>query len=108
MNFKSTYSVPVTWGRLTTLIAATGLVAAAALTAAPGQATATEPPRLLLLGDSITQGYAGDTTWRYRLWDAYAGQVDRNVKLTEQRQRARYGSDHPLVTFKATHVRAAA
>ena len=26
------------------------------------------PTRILLLGDSITQGSAGDWTWRYRLW----------------------------------------
>lgn len=30
--------------------------------------------------------------------------VDRDTRLTEVRQRDRYGSDHPLVTFKATRV----
>ncbi|HEU5036713.1 MAG TPA: GDSL-type esterase/lipase family protein [Nocardioides sp.] len=28
-----------------------------------------EPVRVLLVGDSVTQGSAGDWTWRYRLWE---------------------------------------
>lgn len=31
-------------------------------------AVAQDPVRILLLGDSVTQGSAGDWTWRYRLW----------------------------------------
>lgn len=31
-------------------------------------AVAEEPVRVLLVGDSVTQGSAGDWTWRYRLW----------------------------------------
>ena len=27
-----------------------------------------DPVRILIVGDSITQGSAGDWTWRYRLW----------------------------------------
>jgi lysophospholipase L1-like esterase len=30
-----------------------------------------EPVRILLLGDSVTQGSAGDWTWRYRLWQHF-------------------------------------
>lgn len=47
------------------------LVAAAlAVPVIPGTAAAADPPvRILLLGDSMTQGSAGDWTWRYRLWD---------------------------------------
>lgn len=28
-----------------------------------------EPVRILLVGDSVTQGSSGDWTWRYRLWE---------------------------------------
>lgn len=28
-----------------------------------------EPVRVLIVGDSVTQGSAGDWTWRYRLWE---------------------------------------
>ena len=47
------------------------LVAAAlAVPVASGPAAAADPPvRILLLGDSMTQGSAGDWTWRYRLWN---------------------------------------
>lgn len=40
----------------------------------PGPAGAAVPPRpvrILLLGDSVTQGSAGDWTWRYRLWQHF-------------------------------------
>ena len=46
----------------------------AALVCVPGSlatassAAAADPVRVLLVGDSITQGSAGDWTWRYRLW----------------------------------------
>lgn len=40
--------------------------------AEPAQAAvaerAEEPVRILVVGDSVTQGSAGDWTWRYRLW----------------------------------------
>lgn len=45
---------------LVSLLGVTDLPAAAA----PGPA----PVRILLLGDSVTQGSDGDWTWRYRLW----------------------------------------
>jgi lysophospholipase L1-like esterase len=32
------------------------------------RATAPRPLRILLVGDSVTQGSAGDWTWRFRLW----------------------------------------
>ena len=31
-----------------------------------------EPVRIMLLGDSVTQGSAGDWTWRYRLWQHFS------------------------------------
>ncbi|GAA1542845.1 GDSL-type esterase/lipase family protein [Nocardioides humi] len=45
---------------------------AAALVAAPPSAPAVEPLRILLVGDSVTQGSSGDWTWRYRLWQHFA------------------------------------
>lgn len=67
--------------RLVGTILALALAATVAVgAAAPGaRADATDPTRILLLGDSITQGSAGDYTWRYRLWthlDATAGPID--------------------------------
>ena len=50
---------------------AAGLVLAA-LVAVPGPlapaSVAADPVRVLLVGDSVTQGSSGDWTWRYRLW----------------------------------------
>lgn len=43
-----------------------GLLLIAALLTACGSDD--EPVRILLVGDSVTQGSAGDWTWRYRLW----------------------------------------
>ena len=34
----------------------------------PSVARADDPVRILIIGDSMTQGSAGDWTWRYRLW----------------------------------------
>ena len=35
------------------------------------------PIRIMVVGDFISQGYAGDYTWRYRLWEwLRAGAVD--------------------------------
>ncbi|MFC7503453.1 hypothetical protein, partial [Nocardioides sp. GCM10030258] len=53
-----------------------GLLAVAAGLALPGTAHgADEEPdlpddvvRVLIVGDSVTQGSSGDWTWRYRLW----------------------------------------
>lgn len=42
-----------------------GLALVAALLTACGD---DEPTRILIVGDSVTQGSAGDWTWRYRLW----------------------------------------
>lgn len=35
-------------------------------------ATLPDPVRIMLIGDSVTQGSAGDWTWRYRLWRHFA------------------------------------
>lgn len=52
--------------RLLTVMLALGLLPLA-LVAAPGPARADAPVRLLLYGDSLTQGSSGDWTWRYFL-----------------------------------------
>lgn len=42
------------------------------LAAPPVHAVQTaDPVRILLVGDSVTQGSAGDWTWRYRLWQHF-------------------------------------
>jgi len=35
-------------------------------------AQTSSPVRILILGDSVTQGSVGDWTWRYRLWQHFA------------------------------------
>lgn len=50
------------------------LVAAALFTGfAPAAAHADDPTRILIVGDSITQGYRGDHTWRYFAYKAITG-----------------------------------
>jgi hypothetical protein len=44
-----------------------GLLVAGVLVPGPADADS-GPARILLVGDSVTQGRAGDYTWRYRLW----------------------------------------
>lgn len=45
------------------------LLLATALAAVPSaRAAAPEPVRVLVVGDSVAQGSAGDWTWRYRVW----------------------------------------
>lgn len=60
------------------------VVAVGSATAAPATtATAASEPgptRVMLLGDSITHGSAGDWTWRYRLWQ-HLQAVDADVDL---------------------------
>lgn len=51
-------------------------VLAAATLTLPAAAHAAEPTRVLIVGDSITQGRAGDVTWRYHYWDAFRSNVD--------------------------------
>jgi lysophospholipase L1-like esterase len=64
--------------RKTAVTSAAGLVLAA-LVCVPGAAAsapaapADEPVRILVVGDSMTQGSAGDWTWRYRLWQHLVG-----------------------------------
>jgi hypothetical protein len=50
------------------------LLAALVIAVAPTNAHAEGPIRLLLEGDSLTQGFHGDYTWRYRLAKEFARQ----------------------------------
>ncbi|MFC4562092.1 GDSL-type esterase/lipase family protein [Nocardiopsis mangrovi] len=49
----------------------------------PGPASAVPPPagtvRVMIAGDSISQGSSGDYTWRYRLWKHLTGDSGLNV-----------------------------
>ncbi|MGY2874429.1 lysophospholipase L1-like esterase [Marmoricola sp. URHA0025 HA25] len=61
--------------------AVTVAVAATTLVTAPGPASgddpgsvSTSPVRVMLAGDSITQGFDGDFTWRYRLFQEFGRQ----------------------------------
>lgn len=65
-----------------------GAPAAATTAAATAAATALEPPepiRVLLVGDSVTQGSSGDWTWRFRLWEHLSATSDRPVEFVGPR-----------------------
>lgn len=51
---------------------ATVVLAAPVPAGSAADATTPDPVRILLVGDSVTQGSAGDWTWRYRLWQHLA------------------------------------
>lgn len=55
----------------TVLATSLALVGALLVVAAPSGAStaASDPTRVLVVGDSVAQGSAGDWTWRYRLWE---------------------------------------
>lgn len=55
------------------LVTLAGLVSQVVV-ADPVDAAVSDPLRVLILGDSVTQGSAGDWTWRYRLWKHFAAQ----------------------------------
>ena len=56
---------------MTRRLAAALAVVLATLTLAPVTAHAADgPTRVMIVGDSVTQGYRGDVTWRYFLWHA--------------------------------------
>jgi lysophospholipase L1-like esterase len=52
------------------------LMLASVVVLAPPAAEAAAPARLLLVGDSITEGTDGDTSYRCDLWNALGGAVD--------------------------------
>lgn len=77
--------------RVSTLHRLTAVAVLAAGVALPTM-TATAPPaaaavtyRVLITGDSITQGSSGDYTWRYRLWNKLAGTAKGKVAFVGTR-----------------------
>lgn len=54
-------------------LACAGMVLAALLVPVPVSAAEPAPTRILIVGDSVAQGSAGDWTWRYRAWEALTG-----------------------------------
>ncbi|MBT8193317.1 MAG: hypothetical protein KJP22_07950 [Acidimicrobiia bacterium] len=57
-------------------LAAAFFMLAAVIVVAPPEAVAAAPLKILLAGDSITEGSGGDTAYRCDLWDALGGAVD--------------------------------
>jgi hypothetical protein len=57
------------WYRTLAALAAAVTTAAAAAISLPTAAPVAAPPvRIMVVGDSISNGFSGDFTWRYRLW----------------------------------------
>ncbi|MCW2813074.1 MAG: GDSL-like Lipase/Acylhydrolase [Nocardioides sp.] len=69
---------------LLALAVPTGPVGAPASADDGGQPAAATPLRVLVVGDSVTQGAAGDWTWRYRLW-RHLSRGERPVDLVGPR-----------------------
>ncbi len=75
------------------------------LSALPAQAAVTH--RILITGDSITQGSSGDYTWRYRLWSKLAEIAPGEVSFVGARTSLydvvnnSYGSPHYAADFPA-------
>lgn len=82
----TTYAAGVSRSNAASVLASAVLVLLAGLLATPASYAATGvggreagPLRVLVIGDSVTSGSAGDWTWRYRLWQHLAagtGEVD--------------------------------
>jgi lysophospholipase L1-like esterase len=98
------------------MVTITCAVLAPALTgradAAPGAGGSTAPVRIMLYGDSLTQGFSGDWTWRYRLWQDltaagesfdFVGPKDDVVQFTtfaqgsHEYRNANFDTDHAAV-----------
>ncbi|MGH1563276.1 GDSL-type esterase/lipase family protein [Mumia sp. DW29H23] len=81
---------------MATSVLLTQLLAAACLPVAGHAAVATtEPTRIMLAGDSITQGRSGDFTYRYWLWRGLQS-VGADVDLVGPRRDLAYGTLHYL------------
>ncbi|MEG9227625.1 GDSL-type esterase/lipase family protein [Aeromicrobium sp. Sec7.5] len=81
------------------------LLVSVTLSAPP--AAAVPAHRILITGDSITQGSSGDYTWRYRLWNKLAGTAPGNVEFVGTRTdlfdivNNVHGSQHYAAPFSA-------
>jgi lysophospholipase L1-like esterase len=65
--------------RLVAAVVGTPLLIGQLLTSCSPDAAASDATRVLLFGDSITQGKDGDWTWRYRLWQRLREEGERTV-----------------------------
>ncbi len=70
MEFRGTTRRMVGWVVVLGLLTVTMGVSGSSADAATGSLG---PLRIMIVGDSISQGSAGDYTWRYRLWQHLAG-----------------------------------
>jgi lysophospholipase L1-like esterase len=57
------------WRFLTGALTCLAMMLAGPTVAGASAEPAPPPVRILIVGDSVTQGSAGDWTWRYRLWE---------------------------------------
>jgi len=87
------------------LAALVGAVLVPVLQAPAAQAAVTH--RILITGDSITQGSSGDYTWRYRLWNKLASIAPGEISFVGARTSLydvvnnTYGSTHYAADFPA-------
>jgi lysophospholipase L1-like esterase len=68
---------------ITLAVSLTALTALTVPSASP--ASAADPLRVLIVGDSVTQGSSGDWTWRYRLWKHLQATVGGPVEFVGPR-----------------------
>lgn len=77
------------------------------IVAVANPASAAPAYRVLITGDSITQGSSGDYTWRYRLWNKLASTAPGNVDFVGTRTdlydnvNDSFGSQHYAASFAA-------
>lgn len=75
--------------------------------ATPDSAVADPTYRVLITGDSITQGSSGDYTWRYRLWNKLSTTAPGNVSFVGTRTdlydnvNSAFGSQYYAASFSA-------
>jgi hypothetical protein len=77
-----------------------GAVVAAPLEPRPVSAQDPAVARVLIIGDSVTQGRAGDYTWRYRLWKAL--QAERTAVDFVGPRRGEYNQSVDPVDYEDT------
>lgn len=78
---RSARAVPGALVLIVALVA--GMLAGPAL--ADESEPAADPVRVMVVGDSITQGSSGDYTWRYRLWQGMTASGAQGVELVGHR-----------------------
>lgn len=55
-------------GTAVVALLAAGLLLSGGVAPASAEGEVAQPPRVLVLGDSLSQGFGGDATWRYWFW----------------------------------------